>query len=153
MTGGTGGGPSGPVAGDLSVAFTTVTFDGKYAPRNVVAVWVTDEQGTFVKTLGVFATKRVKYLVTWLAASEGNAVDAVTGATFGAHAARKVSWDSTGVDGSVVPDGNYRVHIEFTEQNKLGRFTSIPFAKGPLPVDLSPPDQPNFEDVHVVYAP
>lgn len=149
----TGGMQTGPVAGDLTVSFTTVSFGGKYAPSNVVAVWVADDQDVFVKTLGVFATKRIKYLVTWLKASGGNTVDAVTSATFAAHGPHTVKWDSTGVDGKVVPDGNYRVYIEFTEQNKLGKFTFIPFSKGPTPIDASPPDEPYFKDIHVLYAP
>lgn len=149
----TGGIPTGPTAGDLTVSFTTVSFGGKYSPNNVVAVWIADDQNTFVKTLGVFATKRIKYLVTWLAASGGNTVDAVTSATFAAHGPHTVKWDSTGVDGKVVPDGNYRVYIEFTEQNKLGKFTFVPFAKGPTPATVSPPDEPFFKDIQVVYAP
>jgi hypothetical protein len=153
-TSGTGGGvPAGPTAGELTVDFTTVSFGGKYAPDNVVAVWITDDQGAFVKTLGVFATKRAKYLVTWLADSGGNTVDAVTGATFAAHGPRSVKWDSTGTDGKLVPDGSYRAHMEFTEQNKLGKVTFVPFTKGPLPTLVSPPDEPYFKDIHVGYAP
>lgn len=148
-----GGAPTGPTAGELHVDFTTVSFGGKYAPKNVVAVWITDDHDAFVKTLGVFATKRAKYLVTWLAASGGNTVDAVTSATFAAHGPRSMQWDSTGVDGKVVPDGSYRVHIEFTEQNKLGKVTSFPFAKSPFAEVQSPPDELYFEDVHVSYVP
>lgn len=147
------GGPTTPVAGELSVAFTTVSFGGKYAPDNVVAVWITDDNDVFVKTLGVWATKRIKYLATWIGASKANKVDAVTGATFMDHGPRAVGWDATGVDGKVVPDGVYRVHIEFTEQNSLGKVTSVEFTKGPAPVDASPPDLPHFEDVHVTFTP
>jgi hypothetical protein len=49
---GTGSG-SGPA---LTVRFTTVSFNGEYAPENVGAVLISDSGGGFVMTLALWAT-------------------------------------------------------------------------------------------------
>jgi len=36
--------------GNLSVTVTTSSAGGEYTPRNVVAIWVEDNNGVFVKT-------------------------------------------------------------------------------------------------------
>jgi hypothetical protein len=137
----------------LTVDFTTVTFKGEYAPRNVGAVWITDDQNVFVKTLEKWAVKRAKYLVKWKAATGGNTVDAVTGATRSKHAAHSLAWDGTDVDGNLVPDGTYRVYMEFTEKNGAGPSTSIEVVKGSSPVDIAPADLAGFTGQHVTYTP
>ena len=42
----------------LQLAVTTTPGTGNYAPRNVVAVWVEDNNGAFVKTIGRWANTR-----------------------------------------------------------------------------------------------
>jgi hypothetical protein len=137
----------------MTVDFTTVTFDGEYAPRNVGAVWITNEQNLFVKTLERWAVKRSKYLVKWKAASGGNTVDAVTGATRSQHGAHSLEWDATDVAGTLVPDGIYRVNVEFTEKNGAGPSTAIEVVKGSSPADVAPADLANFTGQHVIYTP
>ncbi len=46
--------------GKGTLTFVTTATDGKYAPRHVLAVWVADSKGKFVKTLLVRARKRKK---------------------------------------------------------------------------------------------
>ncbi|APR82054.1 Hypothetical protein A7982_07403 [Minicystis rosea] len=139
--------------GTLAVSFTTATFGGEYSPRNVGAVWVENGQGAFVKTLEVWAVKRIKYLTKWRAASGGNVVDAVTGATRSKHGSHALTWDITDVGGNVVPDGTYRVNVEFTEYNGSGKTTLLEFVKGAAPVDLVPADLPNFKGQHLTFTP
>ncbi len=137
----------------LTVDFTTVTFKGQYAPKNVGAVWITNDQDVFVKTLERWAVKRSKYLVKWKAASNANVVDAVTGATRSQHGPHSLSWDGTDVNGNLVPDGTYRVYIEFTEKNGAGPWTSIDVVKGASPADITPADLAAFTAQHVTYTP
>jgi hypothetical protein len=148
---GTGAPPTGMPR--LTVDFTTISFNGEYAPRNVGAVWITDGQDGFVKTLEKWAVKRSKYLVKWKAASDGNIVDAVTGATRLEHAAHALTWDGTDVNGSLVADGIYRVYIEFTEEDYAGPWTSIEFTKGPSPVTITPANLADFTGQSVTYTP
>jgi len=41
--------------GTLAVSVTTSSTGGNYAPRNIVAIWVEDNSGKFVKTLLAYA--------------------------------------------------------------------------------------------------
>ncbi|UQA56937.1 DUF2271 domain-containing protein [Polyangium aurulentum] len=156
--GGGGGGAPSPGRG-LVLQFTTVSLDGEYAPKNVGAVWITDGQGAFVKTLELWAAKRAKHLVQWNAASGGNIVDAVTGATRKTHGAHEASWSGASLAGSPAPEGEYQVHVEFTEWNSSsageppGPSLAIPFSRGPAPQDVQLPDAQGFTAVRLVYEP
>jgi uncharacterized protein (TIGR03382 family) len=121
--------------GDLAVSFTTTEHGGPYAPRNIVAVWIEDAGGTFVKTIGRWANVRRQHLVAWAAAS-GQDADAVSGATRVDHTGTlMVTWDLTNRAGAVVADGTYTIRMELADansttpaQNNQGTFT---FTKGP----------------------
>jgi hypothetical protein len=137
-------GPPRPCA--LTFQVTTATHGGNYAPRNCGAIWVSDGNGRFVKTLYVWAQKRIRHLVQWQSVAMGNTVDAVTGATITSHGTRMAKWDCTGLDHQPVADGTYRINVEITERNGAGRtMTPLDFAKGPAPVSLMPADQPSFK--------
>ncbi|MEZ5197447.1 MAG: hypothetical protein R2764_13940 [Bacteroidales bacterium] len=51
-------------AGELTFSVRTVTENGNYAPRHVLAIWVEDANG-FVKTRKAMANQRKQYLYTW----------------------------------------------------------------------------------------
>lgn len=137
----------------MTLAFTTVSFNGEYAPKNVGAVWVEDAGGSFVKTLEVWGKKRLKYAEKWLTASGGSTVDAVTGATRTSHGPHEIEWDLRGLDGQVVPDGAYHLVLEFTEQNGPGAWTVADLEKGPAPFEGAPEDTPYFTGQHVSFDP
>jgi len=144
------GGAAAPDSAKLRFQFTTVSFGGEFAPRNIGAVWITDEHDGFIKTLEVWAGKRSKHLVKWQSASGANRVDAVSSATLSSHRAHEASWDGTNVSREAVPDGIYRVYAEFTESNSseggnpLGAFTVVEFTRGVADLDMSLPDQTYF---------
>ena len=155
--GGAGGGGASP-GSSLTFRFTTVSVNGEYDPKNIGAVWIADGKGAFLKTLELWAAKRAKHLVKWRAASGSNVVDAVTGPTRGSHVAHESLWDFTDVAGKVVPDGAYRVNVEFTESNSAsegdpGPFLSVDFMKGLEPQEFVVPDQPAFTAIHLVTSP
>ncbi len=56
----------------LQLTVTTTQGTGNYAPRNIVAVWVEDQGGTFVKTIGRWANTRKQHLVAWQAKAGAN---------------------------------------------------------------------------------
>ena len=113
-----------------------------YEPKSVVAVWVETEAGAFVRTLyltGQTSGKRWRWLLTWQLAAggtpgssttEGNIVDAVTGATTNAFTAISTSWNVHDVSGAVVANGNYVVKAEFTSDHVQGPIASVPFTVG-----------------------
>ena len=150
-TGGTGAGGSGPsTTCTLTFDFTTVTYRGRFGPKNIGAVWVVNPQNQFVKTLEVWAGIRANNLVNWQRQTRANKVDAVSGATISNHRAHQSRWDCRDMAGNVVPNGQYKMFVEFTEDdsalffNPQPKLFSFDFQKGAGPATISPPSQPNF---------
>ena len=107
----------------------TRSQDHNYAPANCGAIWIEDEFGAHVRTLKVWADRRLEHLVHWrksIGAYPADdepeiPVDALSGATLDAHATHKVDWDGRDFLGQFVPHGAYRVQIEVTEDNANDR--------------------------------
>lgn len=117
--------------GTLAVTVTTSTYNGQYAPRHVIAIWVESSSGTFVKTLLVNAAARRQDLTSWFSSSSnGNTTDAITGATMNSHTAVSCTWNGTNTSGSVVGDGAYKLKVEYNESNGSGKTASFSFNKG-----------------------
>ena len=143
-------------AASVNFSVTTVPTTGKYAPRHVLAIWVTDSQGALVQTLHVNAGKRKKHLVEWIASLGDTKVDAVTGATLKTHQATQVAWNCTDAKGNTVPDGKYQIRVEFTEINGAGPATPkghIEFTVGPTAATVKPKDLANFKAMSLDYVP
>jgi flagellar hook assembly protein FlgD len=143
--------------GTLTFTVRTVTYGGAYAPRNSGAIWITNSSNQFVKTLKVWANTYRWTLVRWLASSGNNTTGAITGASLNSHQLHTVTWNATNVAGALVPDGNYTVNVEFTEHNATtsnpGRYKTVSYSKSLSAVDLYPPNETNFTDMHLVWAP
>ena len=164
--GGGGGGGSGSGMGSgsgsgaartLSVTFTSSPNGGQYAPRNVVAVWIEGNGGTFVKTIGRWAATRVGSLVAWNGKSGGDA-DAVSGATRLDHTAPlTVTWNLKDKQGAAVPDGTYTIRMEMADsnattagQNRQGTFT---FVNGTAPQNQTGLTNGGFSNVTIDFKP
>lgn len=136
-------------AGTLSVTVTTSSAGGNYAPRNVVAIWVEDSSGKFVKTLLAYAANRKTHLNNWEASTTSagsafNATDAISGATRTSHGTYTCTWNGTDYSGKPVSDGNYNLRMELTDKNSTGNSASFSFAKGAANQKLTPADVPSF---------
>jgi hypothetical protein len=144
--------------GTLSVSVATSETGGNYAPKNVVAIWVEDNQGNFVKTLLAYAQNRKTHLNTWEASTTAagipfNTVDAITGATKTSHSTRTCTWNATDVNGTLVADGTYRLRMELTDKNNTGNFTTFTFTKGTNPESQTPANVPSFSSVSISWEP
>lgn len=112
---------------ELEFRVRTVTDDGsKYGPRNVGAIWIERQDGSFLRTLEVWGDVRREHLIAWRTASDENDVDAVTSSTLKTHTTHVATWDLTDLDGQPVPPGGYRVRVEFTEENSNGNAADGP---------------------------
>ncbi len=145
-------------ATDGSVEFTATTkpTTGDYAPRHVMAIWVTDSKGACVRTLEVYGQKYSKHLKTWARQSKASGVDAVTGATLKTHRTHTVTWDCRDAKGAPVPDGEYQVHVELTERNGQGPVTPpghMTFTKGPQAATVTPKELPFLTQISLKYSP
>ncbi|HBA84433.1 MAG TPA: hypothetical protein DCZ95_10100 [Verrucomicrobia bacterium] len=142
--------------GTATFRVSTKTANGNYAPNHVLAIWVTDAQTNFVKTLKRQAASRIQYLTQWGPKSQSNVVDGITGATLNSHRTHLLTWNCRNTSGAVVPDGTYRFYVEFTENNASGPWTStnvLSFYKGTAGATSSPPNQAHFTNMLVTYAP
>lgn len=144
--------------GQLNIATTTSSAGGNYAPRNIVAIWVEDANGNFVKTLLAYAQNRRTHLNTWQAATaaagtEFNVVDAITGSTRTSHGTRTCSWNATDYNGLLMPDGTYSIWMELTDKNATGNFSSFEFVKGSEALNLTPANVPSFANISIDWTP
>jgi hypothetical protein len=142
--------PSASQTCTLQFQVTTLSYGGDYSPKNVGAIWISDANAKFVKTLTLWGRRRITHLNTWKGVSASNSVDAITSATASSAGTRLGKWDCTDLDRRPVPDGTYRINVEFTESNALGRvMMPLVFTKGGGPVDVMGKDQGNFKTIHL----
>ncbi len=138
------------VAESVNIEFTTQTDNGQYSPRHVLAVWITNQNSDFVKTITKQAAERAYYLFKWKLSSLGNTTDAITGATLTSHQAHQYTWDCKDKNGTLVADGNYSVNIEFTDKDSQGPITTINFIKGDTNA-VTPADEAYYKNMLVKY--
>ncbi len=142
--------------GTLTVTFTTTSPGGKRNrdPKNIHAVWIEDGKGLFVKTLGRWAAKRKKELPLWHA-TDGEDIDGVTGATQNSYGAYQVVWDMLDRNGTVVPNGEYRIRMELTNNDaKHGNFhrTTFTFTKDGTAHEQTIAEQDGYQTVSIRYT-
>ncbi len=145
-------------AGELTVTTSTSSTGGNYAPKNVVAIWIEDGSGNFVKTLLAYAQNRKTHLNTWESSTSAsgsiyNTTDAITGPTKTSHSTRTCYWNGTNVIGIDVPDGDYKVWMELTDKNSTGNFSSFTFTKGPDAELITPFNVPSFGSISIAWDP
>ncbi|MFZ5939083.1 MAG: DUF2271 domain-containing protein [Bacteroidota bacterium] len=139
--------------GSVTFSVKTVSNGTGFSPKHVLAIWVEDGSGNFVKTLKLQADKRKQYLYTWNAKSLGNTVDATTGATLSSHIRHTVSWDLTNTSHALVADGSYSFVIEYTSEHAQGPKTTVSFTKSADEVHVSPANLSYFIEMDLLYTP
>ncbi len=138
--------------GNVSFTVKTVTYNGDRSPKNIVAIWIEDIDGNFIKTRLLQADRRKEWLITWNNKSGGSTIDATTGATLSNHQTHTIVWDCTDESGALVEDGDYKVVVEFTEEHSQGPVTTVTFNKGPASQSITPDDEANFINMNLEYT-
>ena len=141
-------------ATEFNMSFSTVQPGGTYKPENVVVVWVTQADGTFVKTILRYANAEKSLLTTWRASAGTLDADAVLGATRPNHSApvtMTATWDLKNKSGIVVPDGTYRINLEMTDGSKVTH--SFNFVKDSTAGTRTDPGTTYFKNISIAYAP
>ena len=144
---------SAQTSGKLNVSVTTSSAGGNYAPGNIIAIWIEDNSGNFVKTLLAYADKRIQHLNTWETSTNKkgimyNRTDAITGATQSSHTTRTCTWNGTDYNKNQVTDGTYYVCMELTDKNATGNYSKFSFTKG-LSNLVTPSNVPSFASVNI----
>jgi len=126
-------------AQSLTFNVTTVTYDGRYSPSHIFALWITKADGTYIKTINRQSYSYTYYLTQWKTDSKANMTDGQTGASLDEHnypyssgttSRIPFKWDCKDYKGAAVPDGDYYVNVEFTEEDATGKFIQYAFTKG-----------------------
>lgn len=139
--------------GTVTFTVTTVSNGGEYAPKHILAIWIKNASGTFIRTSKLQAVKETKYLYQWKASSSLNTVDATTGATLSSHQTHSVTWNCKNLSNAVVPDGSYEFWVEFTDLDAQGPYTHYAFNKSTTSVNTTYPNQSKFINASLTYTP
>jgi len=143
--------------GTVDFHVRTVGYGGAYAPAHCLAIWVCDENDNFVRTLVRRAWSYMQHLMKWNEMTNGDYTNAIiTGASPTVHTTWTINWDCLDRYGEMIPDGNYRVYVEFTEDNSAlipvnGPWTMVEFTKGNLPQIITPAGNQFFQDLYLEY--
>ncbi len=151
------------VEGTLEIKFLTTLLRGQYGPANCGAVWVEDSFMNHVRTLEVWAEARRQSVVQWsLRGCDMEPLpEAISRATLTNHEQHTSKWDMKDWRGAVVPDGEYTIWIQVTENEIApeGPIMRIPFLKNSTPrvnEEYMPPSDDPVEgivDVFLTYTP
>ena len=149
-----------PPTGTASVRITatTTTKGDQFAPANVVAVWIEDSAGTFVKTIDRWSAVRTQYLLEWNTAAGPGDVDSVSGASRTNHTTPlSIQWKLKGADQVEVPDGTYTIRMESTESNATSpadcNEATFTFVKGAAPQSQTGLSNGGFTNVSIDFTP
>jgi hypothetical protein len=143
-------------SGKLTFTVTT-TSSGGYSPKHLIAIWIENNSGNFIKTkVKNSMDNNLDHLALWTSKSGYNVVDAITGPTLTSHGTITLEWNSTSVNGTIVSDGTYNIWIEmaWADSKTTGKTsTSFSFTKGPNPFTSSPPSTTNFSGISIDWTP
>jgi hypothetical protein len=150
--------PEPAATGSLRITMTTTTQAGTFAPNNVVAVWLEDAAGTFVKTIDRHSGVRTQHLVAWRTAAGAGDTDGVSGASRLDHGTPiTLTYRLKDQNQQVIPDGTYTVRMESTElnavaanENNQGTFT---FTKGAVADTQTGLSNGGFTNVSIEFTP
>ena len=129
---------------ELEFSYNTESLGGRYAPKNVGAVWVSDSSGKLVKSLEVWARTRLRYLTSYASARGSARPDVTATATLTNHKAHTASWDLKDTTGAAVPPGKYTLNAELTDTHMTGKTITVPFDTSAGAATIEPPASPGF---------
>lgn len=149
--------PQATTAGTLTFKVTTAS-GGSLSGAHIQAIWITNSptnsSSTFIKTLLTTTSGDKSHLAKFLTAagSTPNAVDATTGATTSTYGLLTKTWNATNVSRVVVPDGDYTVWVEVSDDptEVSGSWT---FTKGPTASTSTGTATTNLTNVTLSWVP
>ena len=144
--------------GTMTFTLKTISNNSGYSPKHVLAIWIKDSQGNFVKSCKVMANSRKQHLVKWKISSSGNTTNAITGATLSTHQTHAITWDGKDYSGNLMADGVYQVWVEYTSQNSAsgqpaGPYMSLEFNKTTASEHLAPANLTYFSNIVLDWVP
>jgi hypothetical protein len=129
----------------LAFDVQTKAQGGRYAPRNIGAIWIQNDAGQFVKTLKLWSRIRQRYLSKYNAARSGMTIDVTTSATLSSHMLHHVAWDLKDRNGQSVEPGKYTLFIEVTDKDAPGALEQLEFDTSHGAQTVEPEDASYYE--------
>lgn len=147
-------------AGTVTLTVQLANAAGNYAPRHVVAVWVTNATLGYVKCLwkdGSGWTGEGTTHLDKLKAQRGSStvLDGHSGATINTYNLFTVTWNCSNANNTALaPDGTYYFHVETTDRNSAGPYSGgLPMLKGPNPFSTNYPNQTYIKNLALNFTP
>ena len=123
---------------------------------NAGVIWIEDEQGALVKTLGFWGQGLslgclFDYTMRF---ARGCRVDVMSTPTQNFYTPVAYAWDGKGLHGKVVPDGNYKlmIDVQIDEHHYMANY-EVPFTKGRTAFVMTPPPMPPQTGLTITYTP
>jgi hypothetical protein len=144
-----------PVPVTMSLSVTTATYNGQYAPRNVFAVWIEKEDGSYIQTLGAWAQSYKSKLQRWASKSNygsNGMVDAITGASRMNHnPVPELTWKIDDITFQPAQNGIYNVYFELNETNfgSISTTAKIQISETPQVIQINNID--NIKDIQISF--
>jgi len=138
----------------MEVTVDTETYNGKYAPKNVFAIWIENDAGDYIRTLLVKAKKYKSKLDRWASVSNYGStgiLDAVTSASRYNHNVENVSWNLKDQNDQKVSDGIYNVWFEVNETNGISKKTSAKIRIDKNPLVIQTQETSNIKNIEIKF--
>lgn len=136
----------------LIVSAITSSAGGKYSPRNIVAIWIEDNAGKFVKSLTVYSGNHIYNLSNWTKSAAQNRVDAISTATRTGYGTIYGVWNGTNVNKTAVPNGIYKLCMELNDGSS-SNYTSFTFTVAATTETKTVPNAGNFSTITSTWKP
>ncbi len=144
-----------PTPVTMSLTVTTTSYNGQYAPRNVFAVWIEKEDGSYIQTLGAWARNYKSKLQRWASKSNygsNGMVDAVTGASRMNHNhVPELTWKIDDIAFQPAENGIYNVYFELNETNFSSKSTTAKIQISETPEVIKANNIENIKDIQITF--
>lgn len=145
-----------PVKVSMTVLVSTTSYNGQYAPRNVFAVWIEKEDGSYVKSLGRWAQKYRSKLQRWYSKSGNGSqgmTDAITSASRMNHGnVPALVWTIDDIADQPSTDGIYNIYFELNETNGGSKTTTAKIQISETPQVLSTNNASNINNIQITFS-
>lgn len=153
-----------------SVSITASLANMGNGPEHWTVVWVTKDDGTFVRTIRKqgesYSSHWNDHCDAWYTAVAGNAArytvatDGYTGATASTYTTPNSpftqTWNCKDASGATVPDGTYKIWIQYAENDDSAPgpvTTGLTWTKGATASTVTPANQGTITNISIAWTP
>lgn len=145
-----------PVSVSMTVSVTTSSYGGEFSPKNVFAVWIEKDDGSYVQSLGAWARNYKSRLQRWYSKSGGGSkgmADAVTGASRTNHNdVPDLTWTISDIAKQPSANGIYNIYFELNETNGGSKTTTAKIQMSETPQVLSTNNASNIKNIQITFG-